>query len=131
MSMTVTIYHNPNCSNSRGALEIIRGAGIEPTIVEYLKTPLTKDELAALVKAMKVSPREIMRTKEAVYSELSLDTASEDALLDAIVAHPILLNRPIVVTPKGVRLCRPPELVRDLLCRAIICDADGGNSRRI
>lgn len=113
--MTVTIHHNPGCSNSRGALEIIRAHGIEPVIVEYLKTPLSRDELAGLVKRLGVPLREVVRTKEAVYAELGLEPASDDALLDAVAAHPILLNRPIVVTPKGARLCRPPELVRDLL----------------
>jgi arsenate reductase len=113
--MTVTIHHNPGCSNSRGALEIIRSQGIEPAIVEYLKTPLSRDELVALVQKMGVPLREVVRTKEAVYAELGLERADDDALLDAIAAHPILLNRPIVVTPKGARLCRPPELVRDLL----------------
>jgi arsenate reductase len=113
--MTVTIHHNPGCSNSRGALEIIRSQGIEPAIVEYLKTPLSRDELVALVQKMGVPLREVVRTKEAVYAELGLERADDDALLNAIAAHPILLNRPIVVTPKGARLCRPPELVRDLL----------------
>jgi len=113
--MTVTIHHNPGCSNSRGALEIMRAQGIEPVIVEYLKTPLSKDELLVLVKKLDVPLREIVRTKEAIYVELKLENASDDALLDAVAAHPILLNRPIVVTPKGARLCRPPELVRDLL----------------
>jgi arsenate reductase len=113
--MTVTIHHDPGCSNSRGALEIIRAQDIEPVVIEYLKTPLSRDELAALVKKMGVSFRDVVRTKEAVYAELRLDSASDDVLLDAVVAHPILLNRPIVVTPKGAKLCRPPELVRDLL----------------
>jgi arsenate reductase len=113
--MTVTIHHNPGCSNSRGALEIIRSQGIEPAIVEYLKAPLSRDELVALVQKMGVPLREVVRTKEAVYAELGLERADDDALLNAIAAHPILLNRPIVVTPKGARLCRPPELVRDLL----------------
>jgi arsenate reductase len=113
--MTVTIHHNPNCSNSRGALEIIRAQGIEPVIVEYLKTPLSRDELAVLVKRLGVPLRDVIRTKEAIYAELKLESANEAALLDAVAAHPILLNRPIVMTPKGVRLCRPPELVHDLL----------------
>ncbi|MBS0275854.1 MAG: arsenate reductase (glutaredoxin) [Proteobacteria bacterium] len=113
--MTVTIHHNPGCSNSHRALEIIRALGIEPVIVEYLKTPLSKAELAALVKKLDVPLRHIVRTKEAVYAELKLADAGDDAVLDAVAAHPILLNRPIVVTPKGARLCRPPELVRDLL----------------
>lgn len=113
--MTVIIHHNPGCSNSRGALEIIRAQGIEPAIIEYLKTPLSREELAALVKQLDVPLRDIVRAKEAVYAELSLESVSDDALLDAVAAHPVLLNRPIVVTTKGARLCRPPELVRDLL----------------
>jgi arsenate reductase len=113
--MTVTIYHNPNCSNSRGALEIIRAAGIEPKIVEYLKTPLSKAELSALIAQTGLRVREAMRVKEAVYAEMNLDAAEDDALLDAIAAHPILLNRPMVVTTKGAKLCRPPELVKDIL----------------
>ncbi|HEY4077294.1 MAG TPA: arsenate reductase (glutaredoxin) [Rhizomicrobium sp.] len=113
--MKVIIYHNPQCSNSRKALEIIRTSGIEPEIVEYLKTPLTREELTALVTRMGVGARDIMRTKEAVYTDLGLDGASDAALLDAIAAHPALMNRPIVVTDKGVRLCRPAETVTKLL----------------
>lgn len=113
--MQVTIYHNPGCSNSRGALEFLRGHGIEPEIREYLKTPLTRAELAALVKRMGVAARDIIREKEAVYEELELAGADEDTLLDAMAAHPVLVNRPIVVTPKGAKLCRPPELVKELL----------------
>ena len=113
--MAVTIYHNPKCSNSRDALEIIRRAGIEPTIVEYLDAPLTAADIAALLAAMKAKPRDIMRAKESIFAELHLDGASDAQLIEAIAANPILLNRPIVVTDKGARLCRPPELVRDLL----------------
>ena len=113
--MEVTIYHNPSCSNSRKALEIIRSKGIEPHIVEYLKTPLTRDEIAALVKKMKVPVREIVRAKEAIYADLNLDKADDDALLDAMSEHPILFNRPIVITPKGIKLCRPSETVAALL----------------
>jgi arsenate reductase len=113
--MSVTIYHNPGCSNSRGALEIIRASGIEPVIVEYLKTPLSKADLKALVAKTGLDLCALLRTKEPAYAEFDLAHANDDALLDAIVAHPILLNRPIVVTPKGAKLCRPPELVRDLL----------------
>jgi arsenate reductase len=113
--MTVTIHHNPGCSNSRGALDIIRAQGIEPLVIEYLKTPLSRDELMALVKKLGVPLRDVVRTKETLYADLKLESACDEALLDAVAAHPILLNRPIVVTPKGARLCRPPELVRDLL----------------
>jgi len=121
-AMQVTIYHNPNCSNSRRALEIIRAGAIDPTIVEYLKTPLSKAELKQLVQKLTSGAgeawggvRSIMREKEPAYAELHLDRATDDALLSAIAANPILLNRPIVVTGKGARLCRPPELVNELL----------------
>jgi len=114
--MTVTIYHNPNCSNSRKALEIIRARGIEPTVVEYLKTPLTPQKLRHLIKEnLHVPVRDVMRTKEAAYDEMNLDGADDDTLFAAIAAHPILLNRPIVVTDKGARLCRPGETVEELL----------------
>lgn len=120
--MPVTIYHNPECSNSRGALEILRACGIEPAIVEYMKTPLSKGELKQLVQKLKASAgstwggvRSIVREKEAPYAELHLDRANDDALLDAVATNPILLNRPIVATDKGARLCRPPELVNELL----------------
>lgn len=113
--MTVTIYHNPQCSNSRRALEVIRARGIEPVIVEYLKTPPPREALAGLVARMAVPLRDVMRTKEAVYGELNLAAAGDDALLDAIAAHPVLLNRPIVVTDKGVKLCRPGDTVSELL----------------
>ena len=114
--MKVTIYHNPNCSNSRKALEIIRAHGIEPHIVEYLKTPLTPQKLRHLIKdEMHVPVRDVMRDKEPAYAEMALDKADDDTLLAAIAAHPILMNRPIVVTPKGALLCRPGELVEELL----------------
>jgi arsenate reductase (glutaredoxin) len=115
--MKVTIYHNPKCGTSRGVLEIIRSKGIEPKIVEYLKTPLTRAEIQSLVKKMGVPVRDIVRAKEALYAELKLEGASDAELLDAMAAHPILLNRPIVVTPKGIKLCRPSEQVRELLLR--------------
>jgi arsenate reductase len=113
--MTVTIYHNPNCSNSRKALEIIRGKGIEPEIIEYLKTPLSPEELRHLIRRMKVPVRDVMRTQEPVYAEMKLDGADDDTLLAEIAAHPILLNRPIVVTPKGAKLCRPGNTVEELI----------------
>ena len=112
--MTVTIYHSPSCSNSRGALQIIRDAGIEPTIIEYLKTPPTRAELADLVARAGITARALLRSKEPEAATLA-PSADDDAILDAMAAHPRLINRPLVVTPKGVRLCRPPELVRDLL----------------
>lgn len=113
--MTATIYHNPQCSNSRRALEVIRAHGIEPQIVEYLKTPLSRGALAGLVARLGVPVRAVMRTKEAAYAELNLAGADDDALLDAIAAHPVLLNRPIVVTDKGAKLCRPGDTVSELL----------------
>ena len=113
--MRVTIYHNPKCSNSRPCLEIIREEGFEATIVEYLKFPPSRSELEKLIGKMGVSAREVIRIRESVYSELGLATADEPALLKAIAAHPIVLNRPIVVTDKGAKLCRPPDLVRELL----------------
>ncbi len=116
----VTIYHNARCSNSRGALALLRERGIEPTIVDYIAQPLTHDQLAALVAAVGVPVRDLLRTKEAAYQELGLaDPQRSDAeLLDAVARHPVLLNRPIVVTPLGARLCRPPELVLGLLSGA-------------
>ena len=113
--MTVTIYHNPHCSNSRKALELIRERGFEPLVVEYLKTPPTRAELRALTAKLGLPLRAVMRGKEPVYAELNLASAGEDALLDAIAAHPVLLNRPIVVTDKGAKLCRPGETVLELL----------------
>lgn len=113
--MNITIYHNPKCSNSRGCLALIRAAGHEPRIVEYLVTPPSRAELAALVAKMGIAPRDLVRAKEAVYAELDLDGASDDALLEAMAAHPVLMNRPIVVTDKAAKLCRPAELVKELL----------------
>jgi len=119
--MSVTIYHNPACGTSRNTLAMIRATGTEPTIIEYLKNPPTRDELRSLVRRMGISLREVLRQKGTPYAELDLDDAglSDDALLDAIEAHPVLINRPIVVTAKGVRLCRPSELVLDLLDAAL------------
>jgi arsenate reductase len=113
--MKVTIYHNPGCSNSRKALELIRERGIQPLVVEYLKTPLKRGDLEALVGKLGVPLREVMRSKEPLYAELNLASAGDGALLDAIAAHPVLLNRPIVVTDKGAKLCRPGETVLALL----------------
>ena len=113
----ITIYHNARCSNSRGALEILRERGIEPVIVDYIKEPLDAARLTALVARLGLPVRELMRSKEAVYQELGLAAPerSDAELIAAIAEHPVLLNRPIVVTPKGARLCRPPELVLDLI----------------
>jgi arsenate reductase len=113
--MRVTIYHNPRCSNSRRCLEIIRDEGFEPTIVEYLKYPLDVTALEKLIAKMRVPVRDVVRTKEPIYAELALAKASDTQILKAVAVHPILLNRPIVVTEKGARLCRPPELVHEIL----------------
>jgi arsenate reductase len=116
-SQDVIIYHNPACSTSRNVLAMIRNAGIEPHIVEYLKSPPSRLLLKQLISRMGIPIREVLRQKGTPYAELGLDDPSltDDQLLDAMVAHPILINRPIVVSPKGVRLCRPAELVLDLL----------------
>jgi arsenate reductase len=113
----VIIYHNPACGTSRNTLAMIRNAGIEPHVIEYLKTPPTRAMLRQLVARMGLSLRDILREKGTPYAELGLDDAglSDEQILDAIAAHPILINRPIVVSPKGVRLCRPSEAVLDLL----------------
>ena len=117
MAGVVTIYHNPACGTSRNALAMIRATGAEPVVIEYLKTPPTRAELLDLVRRMGLPLRAVLRQKGTPYAELGLDdpALSDDALLDAIEQHPILINRPIVVTPKGVRLCRPSETVLDLL----------------
>ncbi|RTL94746.1 arsenate reductase (glutaredoxin) [Ancylobacter aquaticus] len=113
----VTIYHNPACGTSRNVLGLIRNAGIAPVIIEYLKTPPTREQLVALIARMGIPVRALLREKGTPYAELGLDdpTLSDEALLDAMMAHPILINRPIVVTPRGVKLCRPSESVLDLL----------------
>ncbi|WP_233884874.1 arsenate reductase (glutaredoxin) [Paraburkholderia flagellata] len=115
--MNVTIYHNPDCGTSRNTLAMIRNAGIEPTIIEYLKNPPSRDELAELIQKSGLSVREVVRQKGTPYAELGLDDPSvtDDQLLDAMIEHPILINRPLVVTPLGVRLCRPSEVVLDIL----------------
>lgn len=115
--MTITIYHNPDCGTSRNVLGLIRNSGEEPAIIEYLTTPPTRDELKTLIARMGISPRALLRQRGTPYAELGLDDASltDSELLDAMVAHPILINRPIVVTPLGARLCRPSETVLDIL----------------
>jgi arsenate reductase len=115
--MEVTIYHNPDCGTSRNVLALILHAGITPTIIEYLKTPPDRDTLKNLIARMGVSVRDVIREKGTPYAELGLadKSLSDEALLDAMLAHPILINRPIVVTPEGVKLCRPSEEVLDLL----------------
>jgi arsenate reductase len=115
--MRVTIYHNPSCGTSRNALAMIRASGEEPEVIEYLKTPPSREQLIALITAMGIRVRDLLREKGTPYAELGLadPNRGDDALLDAMLAHPILINRPIVVTEKGARLCRPSELVLDLL----------------
>ena len=115
--MTITILHNPACGTSRNTLAMIRNSGAEPTIVEYLKTPPTRAELVALIAATGLPVRDVLRRKEALYAKLELDEPewSDDQLIDHVLQHPILLERPIVVTPLGTRLCRPSEVVLDIL----------------
>ncbi|MDR7029287.1 arsenate reductase (glutaredoxin) [Rhizobium rosettiformans] len=115
--MNVTIYHNPACGTSRNTLDLIRHAGIEPTVIEYLKTPPSKEDLAKMIADAGLSVREAIREKGTPYEELGLaDPAlSDDQLLDAMIATPILINRPLVVTEMGTRLCRPSEVVLDIL----------------
>ena len=117
MSQRATIYHNPKCGTSRKVLGWLREAGIEPNIVEYLKTPPTTAKMKALLKDMGLTPREVLRRKEAAYAELNLDSPEKtDAdLLAALAAHPILMERPILVTPKGTVLCRPAERAREVM----------------
>ena len=113
----IVIYHNPECGTSRNALAMIRNAGIEPHVVEYLKTPPTRALLVELIERAGISPRELLREKGTPYAELGLGdtTLSDEALVDAMMAHPILINRPLVVSPLGVKLCRPSEAVLGLL----------------
>jgi arsenate reductase len=113
----ITIYHNPQCGTSRNTLALIRNSGAEPRVILYLQSPPSRAELLALIAAMGTPVRELMRAKEAIYQELDLDkpTWSDDELIDFMLAHPILINRPIVVTPLGTRLCRPSEAVLDIL----------------
>ncbi|MFC0254072.1 arsenate reductase (glutaredoxin) [Massilia consociata] len=115
--MDITIYHNPRCGTSRNTLAAIREAGHEPHIVEYLETPPSRARLQQMIADSGLSVREAVRSKEALFAELGLDAPGigDDALLDAMAAHPVLINRPFVATPKGVRLCRPFELVREIL----------------
>jgi arsenate reductase len=115
--MTITIYHNPACGTSRNTLGLIRNSGEEPAVIEYLKTPPSRAELVSLIDRMGIAPRDLLRRKGTPYDELGLDDPglSGDALIDAMMAHPILINRPIVVTPIGVKLCRPSEAVLDIL----------------
>lgn len=113
----ITIYHNPQCGTSRNTLELILNSGEEPTVIEYLQTPPDRTTLVRLIKDMGIEVRALLRVKGTPYEELELGDTSltDDQLIDAMMAHPILINRPIVVTPLGTRLCRPSEVVLDLL----------------
>lgn len=113
----ITIYHNPKCSTSRNVLALIRNTGTEPEVIDYLKTPPRREKLVELIAQMAVPVRDMMRRKETLYDELALDNPAvgDDALIDAMLAHPILINRPIVATTLGTRLCRPSEAVLDIL----------------
>tara|TARA_Y100001001_G_C7872849_1_gene261794 strand:- start:364 stop:762 length:399 start_codon:yes stop_codon:yes gene_type:complete len=113
----VTIYHNPACGTSRNTLAMIRQSGVEPDIILYLETPPTREKLEALIAEMGITPRELLRRKGTLFDDLGLDdpTLDDAALIDAMMAHPILINRPIVATPIGTRLCRPSEVVLDIL----------------
>ncbi|HRW61604.1 MAG TPA: arsenate reductase (glutaredoxin) [Defluviicoccus sp.] len=115
--MTITIYHNPACGTSRNVLAMIRNSDEEPLVIEYLKTPPSRAELVDLIARAGISPRALLRRKGTPYDELGLDNPAltDDQLIDAMIAHPILINRPLVVTPLGVRLCRPSEVVLDIL----------------
>lgn len=116
-SIDIIIYHNPECGTSRNTLAMIRNAGVEPHVVEYLKTPPSRELLEQLIARMGISARELLREKGTPYSELGLEdtSLSEAQLIDAMMEHPILINRPVVVTPLGVKLCRPSEAVLDIL----------------
>ncbi len=120
MTVDIVIYHNPECGTSRNTLAMIRNAGIEPHVVEYLKTPPSRALLESLIARAGIPPRDLLREKNTPYAELGLadETLPASALVDAMMAHPILINRPIVVSPLGVRLCRPSEAVLDLLPQA-------------
>jgi arsenate reductase (glutaredoxin) len=115
--VTVTIYHNPACGTSRNVLGLIRDSGEEPVVIEYLKTPPARAELVSLISRMGISVRDLLRRKGTPYDALGLDdpALTDDQLVDTMMAHPILINRPIVVTPLGVKLCRPSDTVREIL----------------
>ena len=122
--MSVTIYHNPACGTSRNTLALIRATGTEPTVIEYLADPPSRQELVSLIERMGIAPRDLLRQKGTPYADLGLDdeALTDDQLVDAMIEHPLLINRPIVVGPRGVRLCRPSELVLDLLDRPLAQD---------
>src|SRR6476660_824228 len=115
MAGKATIFHNPKCSTSRKTLDLLRDNGYEPDVIQYLKTPPTRAELVGLISAAGIDVRTAVRKREALYTELALADASDDELLDAMAEHPILIERPFVVTPKGTRLARPIDAVREIL----------------
>ncbi|OYU88414.1 MAG: arsenate reductase (glutaredoxin) [Bradyrhizobiaceae bacterium PARB1] len=119
--MPVTIYHNPQCGTSRNVLAMIRQSGEEPSVIAYLETPPSRETLVALIAAMQMTPRELLREKDTPYAELRLGDPkwSDDEIIDFMMQHPILINRPIVVTNKGTRLCRPSEVVLEILDRPV------------
>ena len=118
----VTIYHNPKCGTSRNTLAMIRASGVEPAVIEYLKTPPSREKLIELIAKMQITPRQLLRDKETLFAELELanESLEDNVLIDAMLAHPILINRPIVEAKKGSKLCRPSELVLQLLDNANI-----------
>lgn len=139
--MTIIIYHNPACGTSRNTLAMIRQSGEEPEVIEYLKTPPSREKLLELIAAMGIAPRDLLRRKGTPYDELELDDPkwSDDQLIDFMLEHPLLINRPIVVTPLGTKLCRPSETVLDILPNPhigpftkddgeVVIDADGRRS---
>lgn len=122
--MNVTIYHNPACGTSRNTLALIRATGIEPEVIHYVETPPSREELVSLIDRMGMTPRDLLRQKGTPYVDLGLDdpALTNDQLVDAMMAHPILINRPIVVGPNGVKLCRPSEEVLSILARPLEAD---------
>ncbi|WP_199792348.1 arsenate reductase (glutaredoxin) [Allosphingosinicella vermicomposti] len=124
LTVEVTIYHNPACGTSRNTLELIRATGAEPKVIHYLETPPSREELVSLIQRMGIGPRDLLRQKGTPFSDLGLDdpALSDDELIDAMMAHPILINRPIVVGPEGVKLCRPSEDVLSILDRPLTAD---------
>ena len=128
MNAPITLYHNPRCSNSRKVLAMLHAAGVQPQVVEYLSVPFSGSQLTQWLAAMGMSARDLMRSKEALYETLDLGNAqwTEPDLIGFMVAHPVLVNRPIVVAPLGVRLCRPPERVLELLPQPVGAQTSGG-----
>ena len=122
--MSVTLYHNPACGTSRNTLALIRATGVEPEVIAYLERPPNRAELVSLIERMGIAPRALLRQKGTPFAELGLDdpSLSDDQLIDAMIAHPILINRPIVVAPRGVELCRPSEKVLSILDRPLAAD---------